>query len=61
ALARAGVGASDRPGHPVVVSSNGPVWVPSVRRLPLGWVDAATKRYLVIHTQTELTWRRYRP
>lgn len=61
ALAGAGVGAEDRPGHPVVVAADGPVWVPSVRRLPLGWVDAATKRYLVIHTQTELTWRRYRP
>ncbi len=61
ALAGAGVGASERPTHPVVVCPDGPVWVPSVRRFPLGWVDATTNRYLVMHTQTELTWRRYRP
>jgi tRNA(Ile)-lysidine synthase len=60
-LAAAGVGATDRPAHPVVVAPAGPVWAPSVRRFPLGWVDAATNRYLVIHTQTELTWRKYRP
>lgn len=61
ALAGVGMDASARAGHPVVVSASGPVWVPSVCRFPLGWVDAATNRYLVIHTQTELTWRRYRP
>lgn len=61
ALAGAGVGAPSRARYPVVVGAGGPVWIPSVRRFPLGWVDSGTNRYLVIHTQTELTWRRYRP
>lgn len=55
ALAKAGVVAPDRGQHPVIVSGDEVVWVPSVRRFPLGWIDAATERYLVIRSQTERT------
>ncbi|CAN5859204.1 hypothetical protein BH23ACT5_BH23ACT5_11370 [soil metagenome] len=45
-------GAVTEPGlHPVVMSESGPVWIPGVIRFGLGWVDAATDRYLVLRTR----------
>lgn len=58
ALASAGVRKPDRPHHPVVVAADGPVWIPGIRRLGIGWADAATRRYLVIRSWTERRWRR---
>lgn len=57
-LAAAGVAATDRPAHPVVVGEAGPVWVPYVRRLGSGWVDGATGRYLVVRTRSKRKWQR---
>lgn len=57
-LASAGVPAEDRPPHPVVVTAEGPVWLPGVRRLSLGWVHAATERYLVARTRVDRSWLR---
>lgn len=56
-LAAAGVRAPDREVHPVVVATAGPVWVPEVRRLPIGWADPSTRRYLVVRARTERRWR----
>ncbi|HZD05333.1 MAG TPA: tRNA lysidine(34) synthetase TilS [Longimicrobiales bacterium] len=58
-LAGAGVGAADRPHHPVVVSGDTPLWIPSVRRFPAGWVEQATERYLVVRMGR--TCRRFEP
>lgn len=57
-LHKAGVPARDRPSHPVVVSPAGAVWVPGVRRLGVGWVEPATRRYLVVVSGTERRWQR---
>ena len=57
-LADAGVAAAERAAHPVVVGGGGPVWVPAVRRLGSGWVDGATRRYLVLRTRPERIWQR---
>lgn len=57
-LADGGVRAPDREGHPVVVTSEGVVWIPGVRRVGIGWVDPATARYLVVRSRTERTWQR---
>lgn len=57
-LGDAGVMAAERPAHPVVVGEAGPVWVPNVRRLGSGWVDGATRRYLVLRTRPERIWQR---
>jgi len=56
-LADAGVVAPRRPAHPVVVSDRRPVWLPMVRRLPVGWVDHATRRYLVVNSRIRRTWQ----
>ena len=53
-LAAAGIGAPDRPAHPVLVGQDGPVWVPLARRLAGGgWVDGSTGRYLVVVTRVD--------
>ncbi|MFP3915076.1 MAG: ATP-binding protein, partial [Actinomycetota bacterium] len=59
-LAKAGVGRDDRGRHPVVVGARGPIWIPGVRRLGTGWADAGTRRYLVIRSWTERSWRSWR-
>lgn len=46
-LAATGIAGPDRPSYPVVVGGRGVVWVPGVRRFPIGWVDDTTDRYLV--------------
>ncbi len=53
--------AGDPGHHPVVVAASGPVWIPGVARLGLGWVDSATDRYLVLRTRIDRTWQRYEP
>lgn len=58
ALARAGVRGPDREDHPVLVAPEGLVWVPGVRRLGVGWVDSATRRYLVVRGRSERRWQR---
>lgn len=57
-LADGGVRAPDRDPHPVMVAAEGLVWVPGVRRLPIGWADPATARYLVVRIRTERKWQR---
>lgn len=60
-LAATGILAPDRPSHPVVVGSNGPVWIPMVRRLAGdGWVDDSTERYLVVRTRVDRKCRKFR-
>ncbi len=56
-LADAGVVAAERPAYPVVVSKGEPVWLPMVRRLPVGWVDHTTRRYLVVYSRIRRTWQ----
>lgn len=60
-LAEAGVGAADRGNHPVLMAGDVPVWVPFVRRLPYGWADPGSERYLVVRTRATRTCHRYKP
>ena len=57
-LADAGVAAPEREAHPVVVAAGQPVWLPMVRRLPAGWVDHTTRRYLVVNSRIRRRWQR---
>lgn len=54
-LAAAGVPAPERAAVPVLVGSDGPVWIPMVRRLPAGWSQPATDRYLVVQCNLDRT------
>lgn len=60
-LAEAGVAAGDRQLHPVLVAGDIAVWVPLVRRLPYGWADPGSERYLVVRTRARRTCHRYEP
>lgn len=48
ALVGAGVGADERDRFPVVANEEGPVWLPGVQRLGVGWAEADTRRYLIV-------------
>lgn len=52
-LASAGVPEEDRAAYPVVVSVSDPLWVPCVKRFPLGWVSTSSERYLVVRTRSD--------
>lgn len=60
-LAAAGVSAPDRASYPVLMAGTEMIWIPSVRRFPVGWAEATTERYLVIRSQSEQTCHRYKP
>jgi tRNA(Ile)-lysidine synthase len=52
-LSEARVSPRKRSSWPVMVAGADVVWVPGVRRADLGWVDAATKRYLWVRATRE--------
>ena len=58
-LSDAGVDAATRPVHPVLVSAGRAVWLPAVRRLPVGWVEPRTERYLVARSTVDRSWLPY--
>lgn len=56
-LARSGVPVGSRRGYPVLTSGGRPLWIPGVRRLPFGWVDSSTDRYLVVLSKAVRRWQ----
>lgn len=60
-LAASGLPGDDRPSYPVLVADGNPAWIPLVRRLPFGWADASTERYLVVGATRDRTCHRYEP
>jgi tRNA(Ile)-lysidine synthase len=58
-LSDAGVVAAARPVHPVIVSAGRAVWLPGVRRMSVGWVEATTERYLVARITVDRSWLPY--
>ncbi len=57
AMAEAGIPAADRPTWPALDLDGSVVWIPGVRRASLGWVTAATQRYLVVSAAREERWK----